>query len=163
MALSLFFLSCFSSSPLLLASALSTSKSELKKFASTLASQTRKFCHFSFFEGMCTFSSDWELNLMGGLTLPFTNSEQALHLKNVIMWRYYQPSDSPRVQTRREKSSQKNFQQLATPFAHVYTLVLCLTNKIYGCPFFNRVSLGLFCHTSSWQAFCPPLPSKSRQ
>ena len=27
---------------------------------------------------------------MGGVTLPFANSEQALHLKNVIMWRYYQ-------------------------------------------------------------------------
>ena len=93
---------------------------------------------------MCTFSSDWELNLMGGLTLPFTNSEQALHLKNVIMWRYYQPSDSPRVQARREKSSQKNFQQLATPFADANTLVLCLTNEIEGCPFFNTGRLGLF-------------------
>ena len=141
MALDLFFLSCFSSSLLLLASALSTSKSELKKFASTLTGQTRKFCHFKLFEGMCTFSSDWELNLMGGLTLPFTNSEQALHLKNVIMWSYYQPPDSPR---KRENSSQKNFQQLATPFADLYKLVLCLTNEIEGCPFFNTGSLGLF-------------------
>ena len=153
MALILFFLSCFSSSLLLLASALSTSKSELKKFASTLASRTRKFCHFRLFEGMCTFSSDRKLNLMGGVTLPFANSEQALHPKNVIMWRYYQASDSPRVQARKEKSSQKNFQQLATPFADLYKLVLCLTNEIEGCPFFNTGSLGLFCQTSSWQVF----------
>ena len=94
---------------------------------------------------------------MGGLTLPFTNSEQALHLKNVIMWSYYQPPDSPR---KRENSSQKNFQQLATPFADLYKLVLCLTNEIEGCPFFNTGSLGLFCHTSSWQVFCLPCPRK---
>ena len=77
---------------------------------------------------------------MGGVTLPFANSEQALHLKNVIMWRYYQPSDSPR---KREKSSQKNFQQLATPFADLYTLELCLTNEIEGFSFFNTGSVGL--------------------